>query len=159
MSQQTKKSTHKFDEYESGPRPPVPGEESNASKMTTEGGAAAAAAASSSSTSSLLLLSSAISNAATNQSTQLQPQPHSSSQSPQPSSADSFVTRITRWQQNFEYLLGDTEGANLLLAFVQEECGEDSKQFKQLRFYFACKGIKSYENDMKKMRTLTRLIR
>lgn len=39
MSQPAKKQSKQFDEYEcgNGPRPPVPGEESQVSKMTTEG--------------------------------------------------------------------------------------------------------------------------
>lgn len=39
MSQPAKKQSKQFDEYEcgNGPRPPVPGEESQISKMTTEG--------------------------------------------------------------------------------------------------------------------------
>lgn len=39
MSQPTKKQSKEFNEYEcgNGPRPPVPGEESQMSKMTTEG--------------------------------------------------------------------------------------------------------------------------
>lgn len=36
MSQPTKELNKKFDSYECGPRPPVPGEESQMSKMTTE---------------------------------------------------------------------------------------------------------------------------
>lgn len=150
MSQQTKKSAKQFDEYESGngPRPPVPGEESKMSKMTTEGGAAAAPSSSSSS------ISSGASNAVTNRSPP--PPPHPPSQSPQPS-CDSFGTRISRWQQNLEYLLADEEGLNLLFTFVRDG-GEDSKHLKQLNFYFACEGLKVI-NDMQKVRKVTRLIR
>lgn len=153
MNQQAKKSPKQFDEYDNGngPRPPVPGEESKMSiecKMTTEGGAAAAVA---SSTSSLL---SGASNAATNRSPPLPP--HPPSQSPLPS-ADSFGTRISRWQQNLEYLLADEEGLSLLFTFVQDG-GEDSKHLKQLNFYFACEGLKVI-NDMQKVRKVTRLIR
>lgn len=156
MSQQTKKPAKQFDEYESGngPRPPVPGEESKMSKMTNEGDAAAATAA----TAAALLSSSSslsdTSNTATNRSPP--PPPHPPSQSPQPS-ADSFETRASRWQHNFEYLLADEEGLNLLFTFVRDG-GEDSKHLKQLNFYFACEGLKVI-NDMQKVRKVTRLIR
>lgn len=161
MSQQTKKKAKQFDEYDNGngPRPPVPGEESKLSKMTSEGSAAStaattaavagagAAAASSSS-------SSGISTAATNRSPP--PPPYPPSQSPQPAT-DSFGIRVSRWQQNLEYLLADEEGLNLLFTFVRDS-GEDSKHSKQLNFYFACEGLKVI-NDMQKVRKVTRLIR
>lgn len=148
MSQQTKKQAKQFDDYDSGngPRPPVPGEESKISKMTTEGGAAAAAA-----TATLLPGTSNV--AATNRSP---PPPYPPSQSPQPST-DSFEIRVLQWQQNLGYLLADQEGVNLLLKFVRDG-GEDSKHSKQLEFYFACEGLKVL-NDVKKERAVTGLIR
>lgn len=155
MSQQTKKSAKQFDNYDSGngPRPPVPGEESNMSKMTTEGSAAAAAAQASA---AAYALSPGATNAAVATNRSPPPPPYPPSQSPQPS-ADSFEIRVSRWQQNLENLLVDKEGLNLLFSFVQDG-GEDSKHFKQLNFYFACEGLKVM-NDMQKVRRVTRLIK
>lgn len=156
MSQQTKKPAKQFDDYESGngPRPPVPGEESNMSKMTTEGISAAAAPAS---TAAAYALQPSTSNAAaTGAINRSLPPPPPSQSSPQPS-ADSFGIRVSRWQKNLENLLADKEGLNLLFSFVQDG-GEDSKHFKQLNFYFACEGLKVM-NDMQKVRRVTRLIK
>lgn len=146
MSQQAKKQAKQFDDYESGngPRPPVPGEESKMSKMTTEGGAEAAATAT---TASLPGTS-----AATNRSP---PPPYPPSQSPQPST-DSFEIRVSRWQQNLEYLLADQDGAKLLLSFVRDG-GDNSKHLNHVDFYFACEGLKYWNdmNDMEKVRKVT----
>lgn len=159
MSQQTKKQAKQIDEYDggNGPRPPVPGEESELWKMTSEGGAAAAAVTAATATAAAAASSSSssgISTAATNRSPP--PPPYPPSQSPLPA-ADSFGIRVSRWQQNFEYLLADEEGLNLLFTFVRDG-GEDSKHLKQLTFYFACEGLKVI-NDMQKVRKVTRLIR
>lgn len=160
MSQHTKKQTKQFDEYESGngPRPPVPGEESKMWKMTTEGSAAATVAAGTGNTTTATASSSSssgISTGATKRSPP--PPPYPPSQSPQPSAIDSFGLRVSRWQQNWEYLLADEEGLNLLFTFVRDG-GEDSKHLKQLNFYFACEGLKVID-DMQKVRKVTRLIR
>lgn len=164
MSQQTKKSAKQFDDYESGngPRPPVPGEESNMSKMTTEGISAAAApattAAAAAAAAAAYALTPGPSNALvavpTNRTSP--PPPYPPSQSPQPS-ADSFGVRVSRWQKSLENLLADKEGLGLLFTFVKDG-GEDSKHFKQLNFYFACEGLKVM-SDMQKVRRVTRLIK
>lgn len=159
MSQQTRKSAKQFDDYDSGsgPRPPVPGEESNLSKMTNEGGATAPAPAKASTATTAAHASSpGTSNAAATAATATGAINRSPPQPPQPSE-DSFGIRVSRWQQNLENLLVDKEGLNLLFSFVQDG-GEDSKHFKQLNFYFACEGLKVM-NDMQKVRKVTRLIK
>lgn len=155
MSQQTKKQAKQFDEYENGngPRPPVPGEESKMSKMTTEGGAAAATIPTTVAASSSGPSNAAAAATAANRSPP--PPPYPPSQSPQ-SSTDSFGIRVSRWQQNFENLLADQEGVGLLFKFVQFG-GKDSKHSKQLEFYFACDGLNTF--DMQRVRKLTRTIK
>lgn len=109
MSQQTKKQSKQFDEYEcgNGPRPPVPGEESQISKMTTECGSSTSYASRS------------------------------------PECEDAFTKRVTKWQENLEFLLADTEGLALLRRFVKDELGEDSIHSKRWDFYFVCEGLKT----------------
>lgn len=109
MSQQIKKQSKQFDEYEcgNGPRPPVPGEESQVSKMTTEGASG------------------------------------TSNSSRSPEVEDAFTKRVTKWQENLEFLLADTEGLALLRKFVKEELGEDSIHSKRWDFYFVCEGLKT----------------
>lgn len=120
MSQQTKNQSKQFDEYEcgNGPRPPVPGEESQISKMTTE------------------CASERTSNA-----------------SRSPEVEDAFTKRVTKWQENLEFLLADTEGLDLLRKYVKDECGEDSIHSKRWDFYFVCEGLKT------NMPTARRIIR
>lgn len=125
MSQPIKNQSRRFDEYEcgNGPRPPVPGEESQVSKMTSEGACG--------STSNI------------NQS---------------PETEISFANRVLKWQDDLPSLLADQEGSNLLFKFVKEEAGENSIQYKQLCFYFACEGFRMQENNPK-LRRLIKAIR
>lgn len=136
MSQPSKKQLNQFDEYEcgSGPRPPVPGEESQVSKMTTEGACGT--------TTTTTATATAI-NA--NRS---------------PDSEDSFTNRVNKWQENLQFLMADTEGRKLIYDFVKEECGEDSIHCARLKFYYACDGLKvEAANSIPNARDVARRIR
>lgn len=123
MNQTVKlKQTKDYDKYEcgSGPRPPVPGEESRSTKMTAEDGCG-----SSSSTQNL------------NRSPIIESPNHQLLSSPD------LLVRIANWQKNFSFILDDKVGIELLFKYVEEDAGKDSIDFARLKFYFACRGLKT----------------
>lgn len=117
-----------FDKYDcgSGPRPPVPGEESYPTKMTAEDTCSGA---------SNLNRSPTI-------------------ESPGQLSSDLSV-RIANWQRNFTYILDDQDGIQLLYKYVEDDAGKDSVDYARLRFYFACRGLKTQADPEMQRRLIT----
>lgn len=132
MNQSGKSKQFKeFDDDEcggSGPRPPVPGEESCFSKMTSE-------------------------DASTSSSVPLSQSPTHATAATHAVTLNS----IAKWQEQLVYLLTDQQGVQLLRKFVDEEAGRNSIDFYRLEFYFACEGLK-HLNDEKKLKTLMKVI-
>lgn len=132
MNQTVKlKQSKDYDKYEcgSGPRPPVPGEESRSTKMIAEDEY--------SSTSNL---------------NQLTPSPPLTDKL-----TTDLCERIEKWQKDFFNILDDQEGYHLLRKFVKEDAGEESIDYARLQFYFACRGLKN-EKDEDNQRKFTSAI-
>lgn len=108
----------------SGPRPPVPGEESRFSKMTESGGCADRSPTMASSTAS------------------------SSAGRP-----NLNWERMAAWKKGLEHMLCDTTAVELLKKFVETEAGLDNKNIHYLNFYFLCEGLPEH-TDEKKIRKI-----
>lgn len=143
---------HKYlDDCESsGPRPPVPGQESRLHHNNmTETGRGGGSGCGSNSPGLLHTASSSISTSATS----ITPGDYSRVL---PSSASfnaittssSAITNNShqqcKWNQNLSYLLEDAEGADLFKRYVESEGGIHADR---LKFYFACEGLKMQTED------------
>lgn len=128
MNQTVKlKQSKDFDKYDcgSGPRPPVPGEESRSTKMTAE-------------------------DVTCNSTLNLNRSPNLDS----PTTAD-LIIRISNWQKDFFYILDDQDGIKLLFKYVEEDAGKDSIDYARLKFYFACRGLKTQSEDDNQRRLIS----
>lgn len=119
MSQPTKKQPKESDKYEcsNGPRPPVPGEESQFSKMTTEGACST-------------------SNPNSNP-----------NQSPESESRFSARISRWYQGFDYLLADEEAEGVQLLIKFIEEDFGAESIEKTRIDFYFTIEGLKQNQDE------------
>lgn len=135
--------THKYlDDCESsGPRPPVPGQESRIHNNMTEASRGAGSGCGTNSPG--IQASSAATLTTTTHITgdYSRVLPSSSSYNPQPNPNSNVQCK---WNQSLSFLLEDAEGADLFKRYVESEGGIHADR---LKFYFACEGLKLQTED------------